>query len=71
MKKVTIDTSSKAYEVFIEAGVRHSIGKQLETVLTQAASSVFIITDSQVAPLYLDDVVASFEETFTCLYSRD
>lgn len=62
MKKVTIDTSSKAYEVFIEAGVRHSIGKQLETVLTQAASSIFIITDSQVAPLYLDDVVASFEE---------
>lgn len=62
MRKVAIDTTSKAYEVYIEAGIRHSIGKHLETVLSQSVSAVFVISDSKVAPLYLDDVVASFQE---------
>ncbi|NEU31134.1 3-dehydroquinate synthase [bacterium LRH843] len=61
MQQVAVGTKSKAYKVFIEAGLRHSIGEHLASILDQPASAIFVISDSQVAPLYLDEVVASFQ----------
>ncbi|MCM3761223.1 3-dehydroquinate synthase [Alkalihalobacillus oceani] len=60
MRKVAINTPSKSYDVFIEAGLRREIGRRMDDVLVQPASSVLIISDSVVAPLYLDDVKNSF-----------
>lgn len=60
MERVTVETESKAYEVYIKAGLRHEIGVKLHSVLTEPASSIFIITDSDVAPHYLEDVKQSF-----------
>ncbi|GAE25079.1 3-dehydroquinate synthase [Halalkalibacter wakoensis JCM 9140] len=62
MKQVLIDTKSKTYKVFIDARLRFTIGTLLESIVTQPVSSVFVVTDSVVAPLYLDDVVGSFEQ---------
>lgn len=62
MKKVEIRAASKTYQVFIGSGLRHQIGSQLKSILSQPPSSVFIISDTNVAPKYLDDLKASFDE---------
>jgi 3-dehydroquinate synthase len=61
MRLVPIEAKSKSYKVFIDARIRYKIGELLETVVTEPISSVFVITDSVVAPLYLNDVVESFQ----------
>ncbi|MDT8860011.1 3-dehydroquinate synthase [Alkalihalobacillus sp. MEB130] len=62
MNQVTIEAKSKTYHVFINAGMRHEIGSLLESVCTENVSSVLVISDSSVAPLYLEDVVGSFQK---------
>ncbi|MFC0470287.1 3-dehydroquinate synthase [Halalkalibacter kiskunsagensis] len=61
MKLVPIEAKSKSYNVYIEARIRHKVGQLLEEIVTEAFSSIFVITDSVVAPLYLNDVVGSFQ----------
>ncbi|KHF40336.1 3-dehydroquinate synthase [Halalkalibacter okhensis] len=62
MNHVLIEVKSKTYKVYIDGGLRSKIGEMMESVLTSPISSVLIITDSSVAPLYLDDIVGSFHE---------
>ncbi|WP_332693336.1 3-dehydroquinate synthase [Halalkalibacter lacteus] len=61
MKLVPIEAKSKSYKVYIDARIRFKVGELLATVVTEAISSIFVITDSAVATLYLDDVVGSFQ----------
>ncbi|WP_100407214.1 3-dehydroquinate synthase [Bacillus solitudinis] len=63
MKEVTVPTASKKYTVFIESGLRHRVGRFLQDTLVKAPSSVFIISDSNVAQRYLTDVINSFESS--------
>ncbi|WP_209122595.1 3-dehydroquinate synthase [Alkalihalobacillus sp. BA299] len=56
MEQLHINTSSKQYSVWISEGIRLKISEYLPDSLKQALTSVLIITDSHVAPLYLDDV---------------
>lgn len=62
MRKVQIEAESKDYFVFIEPGIRHLIGDQIKKIMTEPVSSVLVITDSHVAPLYLEEVVSSFND---------
>ncbi|BAM47376.1 3-dehydroquinate synthase [Amphibacillus xylanus] len=55
MKKITIQTSTNQYDVTIGEGLRH----QVLEYLPKQYSRIFIITDSNVAPLYLHDVINS------------
>jgi 3-dehydroquinate synthase len=62
MNHVLIEAKSKTYKVFIDTGLRSKIGEMMDSIMESHVSSVLIITDSSVAPLYLDDVVGSFHE---------
>ncbi|WP_407268859.1 3-dehydroquinate synthase [Radiobacillus sp. PE A8.2] len=57
MQAISITTSSNKYEVSVGTGLRLNIG----TFLTKQYSSILIVTDSTVAPLYLLDVKNGFE----------
>ncbi len=59
-QSVIVSTKSKTYKVLIGEGLRHTLGKELRNVLPTSPSAIFVITDSNVAPHYLDDVVSSF-----------
>ncbi|GAE34555.1 3-dehydroquinate synthase [Halalkalibacter akibai JCM 9157] len=63
MNRVQVATKSKVYDVCIKAGLRHLIGDAVKKV-TEPVSSVLVITDTDVAPLYLDDVVLSFKNEY-------
>ncbi|MFG6118454.1 MULTISPECIES: 3-dehydroquinate synthase [Thalassobacillus] len=52
MKELSIHASNHSYKVQIGKGLRHTVGSLIE----ENYSHVMIITDSQVAPLYLEDV---------------
>ncbi|KGA99142.1 3-dehydroquinate synthase [Alkalihalobacillus alcalophilus ATCC 27647 = CGMCC 1.3604] len=55
MRKVAVQTESKSYDVWIEAGCLHKLLPMLKSWKKQP-TSIFIITDSTVAELYLDRV---------------
>lgn len=55
METLTIDTSSKSYPLSIGVGLRHEL-KSIINSLDLRVSSILILTDSNVAPLYLKDV---------------
>ncbi|WP_070121135.1 3-dehydroquinate synthase [Bacillus marinisedimentorum] len=59
MEKLLIETPSSTYPVYIGAGIRRNSAGLLGSALA-GASSVLIITDANVAPLYLEEVKASF-----------
>src|SRR5699024_11217081 len=58
MKTLTVETSTNNYQIVIKEDIRFSVPDYLE----KAYSSIFVITDETVAPLYADDVVQSFAE---------
>ena len=59
MKKLTVNVG-KTYEIFIEKGIMQACGSYIKKVSN--AKKVCVITDSNVAPLYLDRVVTSLEK---------
>ncbi|WP_028783033.1 3-dehydroquinate synthase [Thalassobacillus devorans] len=59
MKQLSIQASNHLYKVQIGSGLRHSIGSLIEG----SYPHVLIITDSEVAPLYLEDIKQSFSST--------
>lgn len=59
MKKLTVNVG-KIYEILIEKGIMDNCGSYIKKV--SAAKKVCVITDSNVAPLYLDKVVKSLED---------
>ncbi|MCK0472119.1 3-dehydroquinate synthase [Halalkalibacter sp. APA_J-10(15)] len=62
MGSVQVQTVSKQYEVRIDSGLRHQVGALLKELL-QPVSSILIVTDSNVGPYYLKDVIQSFDES--------
>lgn len=58
MATITVALGERSYEVFIEAGASARVASYLPEGLEP--TSVFIITDENVAPLYLERVEASF-----------
>ncbi|MDE6413521.1 MAG: 3-dehydroquinate synthase [Eubacterium sp.] len=59
MKKLTVNVG-KTYEILIEKGIMQACGSYIKKVSN--AKKVCVITDSNVAPLYLEKVVSSLEE---------
>jgi len=56
---LTVDLGDRSYPIHIAAGVLDSAGETLMPVLRQ--NRVFVVSDTNVAPLYLERVIASFE----------
>lgn len=59
MKKLTVNVG-KTYEIIIEKGIMQECGAYIKKV--SSAKKVCVITDSNVAPLYLDRVVSDLEK---------
>lgn len=59
MKKLTVNVG-KTYEIIIEKGIMQECGTYIKKV--SSAKKVCVITDSNVAPLYLDRVVSGLEK---------
>lgn len=57
MKTVPVDIEHHAYKVYLDKGLRFRVGELLKESLGEQPSSLFIVTDSTVAPLYLEDVL--------------
>ncbi len=64
MQTVHVETESKRYTVIIDEGLRHQVGSLVKEMIP-SISSVLIVTDSNVAPLYLEDVKESFDQSTT------
>ncbi|MDQ0205920.1 3-dehydroquinate synthase [Alkalicoccobacillus murimartini] len=62
MNKVQVNTQSHTYEVYLDKALRFRVGDLLSQCLKEKPSSVFVITDSTVAPLYLQDVLSSLPD---------
>lgn len=67
METLTISTSSKTYPLYIGNGIRFEI-QSFINALRGNFSSILIITDSNVGPLFLDDIKKSLPE-FKNIYS--
>lgn len=59
MEQLQIHTLSKQYPVFIGSHLRKEVGNLLQSLPLKEISSILIITDDTVAPLYLADVKQS------------
>ncbi len=53
MKSIYVKASSEPYTIYVGDGIRH----QLNELLSNAYEDVMVITDTHVAPLYLDDIL--------------
>lgn len=60
MERLTIETTTKSYPVFIGEALRSSVGELIDRELKLKPSAIMIISDETVARLYLDDVKKSF-----------
>lgn len=58
MKQLIVKSSSNSYPIFIGENLRF----QLKQYITQSYSSIMIITDEDVAHLYLQDILENFKE---------
>lgn len=61
MQEIHVALKERAYTVYVEAGILDRAGEYLRAVCK--ATRVAIITDDNVAPLYLSRVAASLEKT--------
>ncbi|QHE52515.1 3-dehydroquinate synthase [Pontibacillus sp. HMF3514] len=55
MKSINVKTASVPYTIYVGEGIRH----QIKDFFSHRYDQVMIITDTHVAPLYLDDVVSA------------
>lgn len=60
MKRLTVSLPSHRYEILIDSGILDALGAQTRKVLK--AQKALIVTDENVAPLYLARAVSSLEE---------
>lgn len=56
-----IETKTKQYPLYIGEGLRFKAGKLLSSLFDSPISAVLIITDDNVAPLYLEDLKKSLD----------
>ncbi|MBQ4128858.1 MAG: 3-dehydroquinate synthase [Ruminococcus sp.] len=61
MKKLTVNAQSATYDILIEKGILKNCAQYITEHL--CGKKVMIITDSNVAPLYLQTVKSAFENT--------
>ena len=61
MKTISVNTSSKSYEINIGRGLLKNCGDLIKNTLE--SNRIFIVTDDNVAPLYLDTVKKSLEDS--------
>ncbi|QOY35848.1 3-dehydroquinate synthase [Anaerobacillus isosaccharinicus] len=67
METMLIETSTKQYPLYIGENIRFEIGTLLGTLLKTQVTSILIITDEKVAPLYLEDIknsLSAFNKVF-------
>ncbi|MBO1003049.1 3-dehydroquinate synthase [Pseudogracilibacillus auburnensis] len=57
MNELVVHTSTHSYNIYIDEQIRYQISK----FIANDYSSIFIISDDQVAPLYLDDIMTGIE----------
>jgi 3-dehydroquinate synthase len=57
MEQITVQASQSSYNVSVGAGIRHN----LAAFLPKPYQSVFVVTDTSIAPHYLDEYVASLQ----------
>ncbi|RMG93081.1 MAG: 3-dehydroquinate synthase [Zetaproteobacteria bacterium] len=63
MKKVyRVDLGDRAYDIHIEPGCLNQIGQALREAVPEAGRCL-VVTNETIAPLYLDQVTASLEQT--------
>jgi 3-dehydroquinate synthase len=62
MEKMLIETKTKQYPLYIGENIRFKTGKLISSLFGLPISSVLIITDDNVAPLYLQDIKESLKE---------
>lgn len=55
MEQITVKASQSSYKVSVGAGIRH----KLSEFLPKSYQNVFVISDTSIAPHYLDDYVSS------------
>ncbi len=60
MNKITVRASSKTYDIFVGRGIQKEICAYLEPIVK--SKNVFVITDSNVAPLYFDELQSNLEK---------
>ncbi len=58
MKQLTVDLPGRAYDILIEDGCLDAAGERIRAVCPKARRT-FVVTDKNVAPLYLDRVLSS------------
>ncbi|WNF38033.1 3-dehydroquinate synthase [Bacillaceae bacterium IKA-2] len=62
MKTMMIETKTKQYPLYIGENLRFETGKLLSNLFDSSISSVLIITDDNVASLYLEDLKKSLQQ---------
>lgn len=62
METLQINTKTKQYPLFIGENLRFRIEELLPSHVKMTVTSILIITDDTVAPLYLDDVLQSLKK---------
>ncbi len=60
MNKITVRASSKTYDILVGRGIRQEICSYLEPIAT--SKRIFVITDSNVAPLYGKELQTTLEQ---------
>ena len=58
MRTLTVDLPGRAYDILIQRGLLDQAGERCRTVLPKAVR-IFLVTDSNVEPLYLERTAAS------------
>ena len=58
MKTLTVALPGREYEILIAPGLLSRAGERIKAVLPKA-KLLFVVTDSNVAPLYLDKLTAA------------
>ncbi|MFP7169403.1 3-dehydroquinate synthase [Terribacillus sp. 7520-G] len=59
MEQITVKASQSSYQVSVGAGIRHKLAE----FLPKSYQNVFIVSDTSIAPHYLDDYIASLLPT--------
>ena len=60
MKTLTVTLPGRSYDILIGSGLLHQAGQQLRPVLPRA-KKLFVVTDSNVAPIYLSALIPGLE----------
>lgn len=60
MNQITVHTSSKTYDIFVGRGLRRDLCAYLKPIVK--SKNVFVITDSNVYPLYFEEIQKILQE---------